>query len=332
MSNVDRDHLEDLLRHASPRPVPAPADEAAVRAAVKKEWQATTGTRRRRRRVLQFALAATVVLAAFVAFNSFRTSTVVPVQVGTIAKSFGQVYLLGEGSEPRATNDLASVVAGQTIVTGPETGLAIAWGNGGSLRVDEDTRLSFAGPDRIRLESGRVYFDSVSSPMRASVAAAKPAGLVLVTDHGDVQHVGTQYMARVDRRSLVVSVREGHVNVQGRFHSELARPGQQLTLAGSAQPSLLNIARSGGDWAWIDRTTPAVNVEGRTLDDFLNWACREMGLSLVYRGNAEARAREHKLVGTINRRLSEAVPDSVATYDLDWNIEEGVLYISDPAR
>ena len=114
MSNVDRDHLEDLLRHASPRPVPSPADEAAARTAV----------RRRRRRVLQYALAASVVLAAFAAFNSFRIQLAPPVPVGTIAKHFGAVYLLGESSELQRTGDLATVLVGQTIVTDADAGLA----------------------------------------------------------------------------------------------------------------------------------------------------------------------------------------------------------------
>ncbi|MCG8458004.1 MAG: hypothetical protein MI919_17140, partial [Holophagales bacterium] len=176
MSNVDHDHLENLLRHASPRPVPSPEDEAAVRAAVQSEWQAVVGTRRRRRRVVQYALAATVLLLAFVGLDSFRMSTVAPAQVGTIARNFGPVYLLGEGSELRETSDLANVVAGQTIITGTDAGLAIVWGNGGSLRVDENTRLSFTGAGAVRLEIGRVYFDSVSRPMQASVATAGSAG------------------------------------------------------------------------------------------------------------------------------------------------------------
>lgn len=334
MSKVDHDYLEDLLRHAPPRPVPSPEDEAAVRAAVQREWQAVTGTRRSRRRITSYALAATVLLVVFLGLDSLRTPTPVPVQVGTIARNFGPVYLLGEDSELRETNDLANVVVGQTIVTGADAGLAIAWRNGGSLRVDEDTRLSFTGTDEVHMATGRVYFDSVSDPTQSAVVATDPGSLLLKTEHGDVQHIGTQYMARADQRSLVVSVREGQVDVQGRYHSRLASSGEQVTFAGSARPGVLSIGRTGGDWAWIEQTTPVANFEGRTLHQFLEWACRELGLELEYGGNAEKRARDDTLAlqgGETEKRLSEELAIRVASYDLYWRIEEGVLHISDKA-
>ena len=331
MSNVDHDRLEDLLRHASPRPVPTPADEAAVRAAVQGEWQAVAVKRRTRRRITHYALAASVVLAVFATFNVFRTPSVAPVEVARIAKSFGPVYLLGESSELRETTDLAIVLAGQTIVTGNDAGLAVSWGNGGSLRVDAKTRLSFADQDRVHLDSGRVYFDSAST-MVAGISADDPPRLLIETAHGEVRHLGTQYMVSVDLESLVVSVREGQVDIEGQYHSEVANSGQQVTLSGSAQPSVLSISRTGGDWEWIGRTTPAAEVDGKTLHEFLVWACREMGLELRYEGGAEARARGHDLRGTIDTEPAEAVRLRLATMALDWRIEEGVIYISDQIR
>jgi len=329
MSNVDHDRTEDLLRHASPRPAPSPAEEAAVRAAVQKEWQATARERRTRRRVMQYALAATVVLAAFLAFNAFRTQTAPPIAVGTIAKNFGAVYLLGESSKLKGTGDLTTVLAGQTVVTETDAGLAIAWTKGGSLRVDENSRLAFIGPGRIRLESGRVYFDSVTGPLQPADPAANTNNLVLETTHGEVQHVGTQYMVRVDQQSLVVSVREGQVDVQGRYHREAAVAGEQVTMTGSAQPSVLSIGRSGDAWAWIGRTTPAADMDGKTLHEFLVWACREMGLELRYEGDAEERAREFGVFGTVDTEPAKAVRQRLATMALDWRIEEGVITISD---
>ena len=128
MTNVDYEALEDLLRHSSPRPVPSQEDEVAVREAVHKEWRELTARRRVRRRIFQYAIAATVLLGAFLAFNSFRTPVIDIVQVATIEKSVGPVYLLGEQAELRETGDLSNVLAGQTIVTGDNAGLALAWG------------------------------------------------------------------------------------------------------------------------------------------------------------------------------------------------------------
>ncbi len=332
MKNIDHDHLEDLLRRASPRPVPSPEDEAAVRALVQSEWLAVAGSRRRRRRVMQLALAASVVLAVFAAFNAFRIQPVAPIEVGTIAKSFGPVYVLGESSELRETKELANIVVGQTIVTGSDAGLAIAWANGGSLRVDENTRLAFLDDASVRLEAGRVYYDSVLPPYQSNSAADTSEALVLETQHGEIRHVGTQYMVYVDQQDLIVSVREGRVDIDGRYHSQTARSGQRVTLSGPVLPTVLSIGRNGGDWAWIDRTTPATDVEGKSLHEYLIWACREMGLELIYEGGAEARAQDAGLRGIIDIRPSEALPLRLASVDLRWRIEKGVIYISDQSR
>ncbi len=325
MSNIDHDHLEELLRHASPRPTPSPADEAAVRDAVQREWRAVTGMRHKRRQVAQFALAASVLIVAFTAFNAFRTPEVAPVRVGTIARSVGPVYLLGEGSEPLGTADVANVMSGQTIVTGVEAGLAIAWTGGGSLRVDAGTRLSLVGPERVKIDNGRVYFDS-------AYQAAESASLVMETAHGEIRHVGTQYMVQVDQSSLIVSVREGQAAIDGRHHRQVAKTGQQVRLSGSAQPVVLSIARTGGDWRWIDRTSPTADVQGKSVHEFVVWACREIGLDYVFEGVAEERARNHELRGRIELQPSEALLLRLETAGLKGDIREGVIHISDESR
>ena len=226
------DALEKLLKHASPRPTPSQADEAAVRRAVRAEWQDLTRKRQSRQRVLQYAIAATVLIGVFSVFSVFRTSVVEVVQVAAIQKSFGSVYLLGEESELRETRDLATVYSGQTVVTGQETGIALAWGNGGSLRIDENTRIEFTADNSVYLESGQVYFDSEPSALIVGVAAERMDDFIVVTEFGDIAHIGTQFMTSVGADALTVSVREGEVTVDGIYHDHVATPGQQVKLSG----------------------------------------------------------------------------------------------------
>jgi ferric-dicitrate binding protein FerR (iron transport regulator) len=332
MTNIDHDRTEELLRQASPRPVPSPADIAAARAAVHDEWQSVTGRRRTQRFVMRFALAASLVVAALVGFSLVRTPSPVPIQVAEVVMDFGPVYLSGDDSELRATSGQAELMAGQTVVTGDDAGLAINWGAGGSLRVDENTRLTLTGPDRVQLTSGRVYFDSISTLLQPGADDGNSARLLLETMHGVVRHVGTQYMADVSRDSLVVSVREGQVEIDGRFHQGRAREGQQVTMSGSQQPSILRIDPSGRQWHWVARRTPLADVDGKTLHEFLVWACRETGLRLQFEGNAEAVARNTVLRGKIDTEPAEALRLRLATTALDWRIEEGVIYITDETR
>lgn len=328
MTKIENDALEELLRHSAPRPAPPAADVAAVRAELQQEWRAQTGRRRVRRRLQIVAIAATVVLGAFVAVTAWRPPDTAVVAVAAIDKTFGTVYLLGEHSELRPTSDLATVLSGQTIVTGTDAGLGIAWGRGGSLRVDENTRVHFAGEDRAFLEAGRVYFDSTPGrPGRGETS--EPASFTLDTEQGAVTHVGTQYMAEVEGDRLIVSVREGQVQVDGRYHDPRVGPGQQATLAGSRQPEVLAIGRSGGHWDWVARTTPAADVNGWTLHEFLAWVSRELGVDVEFEGRAESIARGAVLRGTIDTTPAEALRLRLATAALDWRLEKGVLYISD---
>lgn len=322
MSDIENDDLETLLRHAEPRPVPAPADVAVAKAALHAEWRDVTGRRRARRRVAGFAIAATLLAGVFAVYNAARVPTVDVVQVAAVEKSFGPVYVLGERAELRPTDGLLQVASGQTIVTGDSAGIALAWGNGGSLRIDEDTRIRFASADAVFLESGRAYFDSVPGNGRA-------VDFTVLTEHGEIRHLGTQYMTEVDRDRLVVSVREGSVTIDGVYHEQTAAAGQQVLLAGRQRPSVLSISRSGDAWNWVARTAPSADMDGKTLYEFLVWASREMGLELRFEGASERVAHEAILRGTIDTEPAEALRLRLATAALEWRIEGGVIYITE---
>lgn len=323
------DALEQLLKHATPRPMPSPSDEATVRQAVRAEWQDVSGRHRSRRRVVSFAIAATVLISVFAVFNVFRTPVVEAVQVASIEKSFGSIYLLGESSELRETRDLANVLAGQTIVTGSETGIGLVWLNGGSMRMDENTRVEFVNDETVYLKSGRIYFDSSPPALVAGISAGDIAHLVVHTDLGQVAHIGTQFMTGVDAGTLTVSVREGRVAVEGEYHSHVASSGEQLTLSGRQRPTVLSISRSGDGWEWVSRTSPSANVDGKSLHEFLLWACRELGLEIQWQGQAEQVARDAILRGRIDTAPAEALRQRLATAALEWHVEEGVIYVGE---
>lgn len=323
--------LEELLKHASPRPMPSRSDEATVRQALRAEWQAVSGRHRSRRRIVGFAMVATVLIAVFSVFGLFRLPVADAVQVATIQKSFGAIYLLGESSELRETPALSSVFFGQTIVTGHAAGIALAWGHGGSVRLDANTRVTFRDDASVYLESGRVYFDSAPSTLVAGVTSDNTKQFVVITDYGEVTHIGTQFMTRVGDRNLSVSVREGQVSVDGRYYDYIASSGEQVTLTGRQQPAVLSISGYAKDWSWVSRTSPPADVDGKSIYDFLQWVYRETGLEPRFEGQAEQVARIEFLKGTIDAEPLESLPRWMATTALGYEIDEGegVIYVSE---
>ncbi len=310
--------LETLLRQASPRPVPNADDEAAVRRAVHAEWQGVVRRTRRRTWTVRFGLAATVVLAAFLAVDALRDGQDMPVEVASIDRSFGSIYLLGDRSELRETKELVSIVAGQTVVTGRHSGVGFVLNSGVSLRVDANARIEFLEEDVVQLHSGRVYVDSQSG------------ALLIRTEHGDVTPLGTQYITRVDDRQLSVAVREGKVTITGRFHDAIASTGQQVSLRGSQRPSIANVARHGELWAWAEATAPSADFDGKSVKEFLEWVSRETGLALRFSStDAEELANERTLNGRIDTAPMNALRVWMMGVDLEWRVDGGAIIISE---
>jgi ferric-dicitrate binding protein FerR (iron transport regulator) len=320
------DAVEKLLEQASPRRAPPAADEERIREVLRAEWQAVTGRRVSRRRVIGFAVAASVVLAATLVFNSFRLNDVAPLQVATIDKSHGSIYLLGEQSELRELIDLSEISAGQTLITGSDSGIGLMWGSGGSLRVDADTRIEFVSENVVYLRKGQVYFDS-----QPGVVAAISTGslLQIQTDYGAVTHMGTQYMTYADDKKLAVSVREGTIAVDGLYYDATAAAGEQLTLAGRGRPSVVNIKGYGDAWQWVEATTQDFDVDGRTMQEFLDWVSRETGLQVEFSDAAVMeQARQAVLRGIVDKAPTEALRLRMMTASLDWRIEGGNLIVT----
>jgi ferric-dicitrate binding protein FerR (iron transport regulator) len=318
--------LETLLSQATVRPAPGADAEATVRRTVQAEWQGMVRTRKRRARAVRFAMAATFLLAAFVAIDAFRGTVVPAAHVADIDRSHGPVYLLGERSELHETPDLTSVVAGQTVVTGKGAGIGFAMVSGTSVRLDQGVRVEFIDTQTVHLHSGRIYVDS-----RPAQSADHPSGGLLVrTNHGDVRHLGTQFIAQVEDRLLAVSVREGKVAIDGRFHDATVSTGQLVSIRGSQRPSVANVPRFGEHWKWAEAMAPSADFDGRSVKDFLEWVSRETGLSLEFESSrAEQLARDENLNGEIDSPPMNALRVWMMGVDLDWRIDDGVILISE---
>jgi len=324
------DAVEALLLRAAPRPVPPGKDEKMVRDAVFTEWQAMTGKRRQRTRFMQFGIAATILLALAVSFNSLRVQGVAPQQVATISKSNGSIYVLGEQATVQRLPETSVVMAGQTIKTDRDSGLGLEWGNGGSLRIAANTVVEFISAEEVYLHSGRIYFDSQPAELIASISGGSGAAKFQVdTDHGRVRHLGTQYMTYSASDVLEVSVREGEVSIEGRYHDEKALAGQRLSLSGSARATVLNIDTHGAAWNWVEETSPIVDTDGRSVEQFLNWVSRETGLRVEYPNEATQRAAASTILkGSVNLKPSEALEFWSQGQDLSWITDGGAIKVS----
>jgi ferric-dicitrate binding protein FerR (iron transport regulator) len=328
MSDLDKS-LEQLLSKASPRPLPDEAATAAAKEAVRAQWQAVSGTHQSRRKMLHFALAASILISVFALFNTLRAPSADAVRVASIQKSFGSIYVIGDQAELTRADGLSTIHEGQSIVTGANAGIALAWGAGGSVRLDKNTEVEFTDKNSVYLTSGRIYFDSIPSTLIAGIDAGDVESFKIETEFGVVSHIGTQFMAEVASDELPVSVREGKVDVKGRYYPHIASRGEQVLFVGRQRPVVLSLPEYGDAWNWIGRTTPTVDVDGQSVHAFLGWVGREMGMSVQYLSDdVEQLARGAILEGRVDSEPREALRLRMLTAALDWRYEEGVIYVS----
>lgn len=318
--------LEELFRGARPRPRPPREVEETVRANLHEEW-ASLVARRRYRRTATWAMAAGLALAAALGLFQLAVTPTVGVRdvdVATVERRVGDELLWSPGGsaflEPLAPGQVLTV--GQRIATGDGSRLALAHRQGGSLRLDEHSTVTFVATDRIELTSGRLYYDSG--------AAAGPA-LSVLTAYAEVAHRGTQFMVDVSNDTLEVSVREGRVLVENYRGSERVDAGNRLRVGMNGRGNLQPYSGHGDAWAWVADVSPPVQQDQWLVHEFLGWVGRETGRKIVYASpEVEREARQNRIVGNVELPPMQALRTLLPATGLRFRIDGDSIVIEPP--
>ncbi len=327
---ADEQDVRDLIAGAGPRaPVP-PEEVARIKAAARAEWGEMVGREQRRRRGLRarggLALAASVLLALAIGWWwANRTAPVAPSVVASVELLAGSVRTAG-------AVDLAigsQLTAGDSVETGSwadgsPAGAALRLEGGRSLRLAGDTRVRLTSARRVELERGTLYVDS--DP------AAIGDGVEVVTVLGTVREIGTQFEVRLSEgdAALRVRVREGRCSLEAGADRHPAARGEQLSLLADGSVTRAGIEPYGPEWDWVVATAPSIDVEGRSLSYFLDWASREMGREIRWADPALARAAPGiELHGsTEGFSPEEALEWRLRSSDLGFRLEPGTILIT----
>lgn len=195
-AKVERDEFHDFLSTAEPRPVPGRGRKEEIYAELRDEWLAGQAESRRRRQYIVSGIAASFVAAILLALvQNTDPGTEIPPPHAAMARITGNGTLVnGRAIEALwDADETLRFAQGDSILTGENAALAIAWNDGGSLRVRSATALKVVSHDRIELAEGEIYYDSRSHD------TAGTAELAVDTPHGTIRHIGTQFLARVIR-------------------------------------------------------------------------------------------------------------------------------------
>ncbi len=324
--------VEELFKHAAPRPQPPPAVAEEVRAALKREWDEVASRRTRRARLGWLAAAASLLIMAGAATLALRPQLLFPepVALASIERVTGELWLSEDGEPVRAVVSAGlELEQGQTLTTAADAMVAVRLFSGGSVRLDAESTVTLGEGARIELASGALYFDSHADSL--------PNGrLTVATPFGEVRDVGTQFVARITSATLAVSVREGLVTVSRGKEELVASVGERLTVGSLGEPvSREAIPTFGEDWRWTERIAPALEIQGRRLIEVLAWFARETGRELEF-GSLDARriAGEATLhqSGSVDLERLTALTGLLASSDLEHRLVGAKIYVTVRAR
>jgi ferric-dicitrate binding protein FerR (iron transport regulator) len=179
--------------------------------------------------------------------------------------------------------------AAMQIATGPAERKSVPLPAGGELRVDASSVVTIGEGGEIHLNKGALYLDSKGTTLPP-----------VITPAGKITDIGTRFEVRVIGDSTRVRVRDGKVRLAQSGGSSEVDAAEELLARADASTARRRIDPFGAEWAWVTRAAPRFDVEGKSLESFLDWIEREGAWTVEFSSAAlERRARSTVLHGSI---------------------------------
>lgn len=279
------DALEALLRKAGRRPAPPEAVAAAVYAQTRRAWEVQVQRRTVVRR--SYAWAASVLLLLLASWGAW---TQYPHEIMAMAPAGQDLLITHTKWHPLAARRGGEIYAGDTMQSGA-TGALLRRTDGGELRLARKSRLLFASATELRLSQGQLFVQTGAGP--------RSRDLVVVTDLGSVEHIGTQFLVNRENDALLVAVRDGRVAVHYAQHAATElHGGQAMRVDSGGELRRWDLPAFDGVWDWADALATPLAIDGHSLYAVLDQIAQRAGLTLTFGSPAaEAEARRLALHG-----------------------------------
>jgi len=322
-NEAGRDPLETLLMYAGRRESADPRHSERIEQHLYSHWQQLIQNRhaaaqRRRVRVFAggFAVAASLIMAAVILPRVLAPSPV----VGHVATTIGVVESGARGKPLTRLGTGVALRAGSVLQTGDSAGAGLELLSGHSLRVAPASRVRIE-TDSILLDRGQIYLDSGPTGRTKSITVH--------SSWATVRELGTQYQVRLLADGLEVSVREGMVRLERDSDIVTARAGESLRLEHDGHVRREAILPHGERWQWVTQLGPVLDLNDRTLAEFLEWLSRENGWRVIFAtASLQRDAQSIELSGSVDGLgPEEALASVMATVAWRYTLADGVVTI-----
>jgi ferric-dicitrate binding protein FerR (iron transport regulator) len=290
----EQDPVGNLVRLAQ-RHDDVPKERAArVRETARAEWQRLYKRRQRSRRIaagfVTLAAAAAIILAFWLPQLNNRQQPLIATE-WQVERIVGAGWLV-DGELRSSLDGVRLFELGQQIETSAGGFVSLRSATGQQLRLDERSTIRRINDGVLELVAGAVYVDSNESAQTANI----------ITPHGTIQELGTQYEVRLEDDAVRLRLREGAVRLttkSGVRHE--VSDGEEFVLRRNGEFSRVAVSSHDPLWGWTTRVARVPINSGATVDEFLRWYSREHGLRLVYAGTKLLQLAEETVVeGALN--------------------------------
>jgi|GEM_PF-1177286 len=320
--------VDRLLSQIGSRTEPDQEKTIRTQAVVHQRWQqAVLKQQQRRKQKISWAIAASVMLMATVTLFNFNqnSSEIEPIMFATTTNFSGDIQIRhASGESWRTLQSNEAINAGTTIKTNSiNSFLAMQLNDNSEIRMAGNTELIISSL-QLELIQGQIYHDTDES------YAAAP--LIIKTNHGYVQHIGTRYMVSQEQETTKVAVRSGQVKLTPIDSTQTQKTqtiehNQLATLSNNKPASLSTISSNDELWNWTFVAQSTFNLDNKSLYDFIKWYAHQAGLTVDWQG-FESPSKRVRLQGNIhNMTAAKAIETVFYSTQYSYSINEGVLQI-----
>ncbi|MCX7554198.1 FecR domain-containing protein [Marinicella sp. S1101] len=316
--------IKSLLKKVDSRTTPSEEMSVVAKENVRRHWQQMVVKKKQpNKQRYVWAMAASVVFAAVLTIFTLQQQEPILVakQIASISGFSGSVQFKTKGKAWQSLAIETEFNANTTIKTSDSGYLALTLADRSELRVDNNTELTIDS-GTINLIKGNIYHDT------DDVTQTLP--LLIQTNQGIVQHVGTRYVVSQKADQLNVAVRNGKVKFtatsdQNKQHTINAN---QLLTSSDAMIQVSAVNPYDSVWGWTFKSQANYQLDGKSLYEFVTWFARQTGLDVDWSG-LQSNAKRIRLSGNIkNISSDQAIKTVFLSTQLNYNINNGVLQIT----
>ena len=319
-TQLNNQNIDELISTFGKREVPDSQMMRQAQLNVTAHWkQSLVKQKTKRMRLTMMRLAASFVALAAVLFfvqNNLSSSQAQP--IGDVLFTRGEIKISDDRLKWSILDGQSPIKAGQWIKT-PATGfVSFALSDESQVRLNSNTLLHIDSKMQLNLIKGELYHD-------ADTQNTLP--LIIKTALGEIQHIGTRYAVSVDSMALTVKVRNGRVKVDSSLLTTTLDKGNLIELTNTGTVNHSSITAYDSSWDWTQKATKPININHKSLKDFISHYAHEKGLDVNW-NNLKEKTAQVELVGDFDSlNQSQLLKTVFLSTKFDFEINKGILTI-----